>query len=140
MRTCLEKWKKNKWIEACVSWSKVGIENLLKLFQLTTPPQTNGNDLSQNIKNSESSNEIDSHWHNAIVENEQLPHSNTVDLSERQSEVIGGLCIGPATMSNTGPLTKTLRAKDKRPRKRRECSWYKMLNNNQSYEWKWRGS
>ena len=104
------------------------------MFKLTTPPQTNGNDLSQNIQNSESSNEIDSCWHNAIVENEQLPHSNNVDLSERQSEVIGGLCIGPATIMNAGPLTKALRSKDKRPIKRRECSWCKMLNNNKSYE------
>ena len=68
--THLEKWKKNKWIEACVSSSKVGIENLRKLFQLTTPPQTNVNDLSQNIQNSESSNEIDSCWYNSIVKNE----------------------------------------------------------------------
>ena len=57
---------------------------------------------------------------------------------ERQSEVLGSLCIGLDSIANTGSFTKMLRAKDKRPRKKRECSWCK-LHNNRSYECKERG-
>ena len=39
LRAFLEKWKKNKRIEASISSSKVDIEYLCALFQFTTPAQ-----------------------------------------------------------------------------------------------------
>ena len=62
LRVCLETWEKNKRIEACVSSSKVCIENLLALFQFTAPAKTNGNNFNENHQNSESNDEIDPCW------------------------------------------------------------------------------
>ena len=139
LRTHLEKWKKNKRIEACVSSSQVGIDRLRTLFQFTAPAKENDNNANETSQNNNANDEIDAYWQNSILENEQSPHSTTIDLTERQSQVIGGLCIGPATIMNAAVITKALRGKDRRPRKKRECSWCKLHNTNKSYECKGRG-
>ena len=109
------------------------------LFEFATPAQTNYSNSNENSQINEVTNKIDSHWQNSTIENKQLPHSSTIDLIERQSTVIGGLRIGPAGAVNAELMRNTFRGKDKRPRKRRECSWCKLRNNHKSYECKGRG-
>ena len=100
LRTYLEKCKNNKHIEAYIPSAKVGIDHLRMLFKFATPSKKVNNTLNAPHQDNQIINENYSNSCSDILSNEKLQHSNGIDLVERPSKIIGGHCIGPASVTN----------------------------------------
>ena len=68
-------------------------------------------------QNNQISNERKSNLCSNVLPNEQLPHSNVVELVERPSEIIGVYFIGLSNVSNLTSSFRALRGTDKIPKK-----------------------
>ena len=87
------------------------------LFQCNAPSQTGNDTLNASNQHNKIRNENYSNLCSDDRANEKLPHSNVIDLMEKQIEIIGFCCIGPESLTHFHFFTRVLRGTDKRPRK-----------------------